>query len=117
MGAFSGVVGDITAPLGGLGATVAQHVTESAELFAKIPEELLRNIDPATGMISKQYLKLGGGLDVFMAGLGNVPQEVRDHVKKTITLLQDEENLTRMEVVGQNGNTGIHYEEIKEKTT
>ena len=30
---------------------------------------------------------------------------------------EDEENLTRMEVVGQNGNTGIHYEEIKEKTT
>ena len=41
------------------------------------------------------------------------------NIKSTpkVTLKEDEENLKRMEVVGQNGNTGIHYEEIKEKTT
>jgi len=81
---FASVVNEVTAPLGAAGAEAAKHVTDSARLFQELPEEILRNTDPATGMLNKQFLKSGGGLDKFMRRMGNVPQEVKEDVRASL---------------------------------
>ena len=115
MPAFTAVVDQIMGPLGNLGTDVRDHVVNSAAAFEQVPEQILQNIDPATGMINQGYLEDGGGLDTFLGGLAGVPQSVKETISTSMKQLQTDSDITPEKIMKKLEEAGALLDPVMKK--